>query len=193
MFLNSISSYTTHLPGTFQHILIFLWHMQRQCAWRWWKGSTCSGCKTYFFCWSRHCFCHDMQLSIVSINNRLNKYLQIQQSMESSTVYDLFFVVELGGLQYRKYIVQFPQSHCDTGSACGATHVARVVKFKKKNVSQWKRTGRKLLPVLNECYKLMFDQETNLLHSITDRQVLLQYASDCHSYVQWNISIEFLT
>lgn len=113
--------------------------------------------------------------------------------MESSTVYDLFFVVELGGLQYRKYIVQFPQSHCDTGSACGATHVARVVKFKKKNVSQWKRTGRKLLPVLNECYKLMFDQETNLLHSITDRQVLLQYASDCHSYVQWNISIEFLT
>uniref|UniRef100_A0A8C1FXU6 Alpha-mannosidase n=1 Tax=Cyprinus carpio TaxID=7962 RepID=A0A8C1FXU6_CYPCA len=99
---------------------------------------------------------------------------QIQQSMESSTVYDLFFVVELGGLQYRKYIVQFPQSHCDTGSACGATHVARVVKFTKKNVSQWKRTGRKLLPVLNECYKLMFDQETNLLHSITDRQVLLQ-------------------
>lgn len=95
--------------------------------------------------------------------------------MESSTDYDLFFVVELGGLQYRKYIVQFPQSHCD--SACGATHVARVVKFKKKNVSQWKRTGRKLLPVLNECYKLMFDQETNLLHSITDRQVLLQYVS----------------
>lgn len=94
--------------------------------------------------------------------------------MESSTDYDLFFVVELGGLQYRKYIVQFPQSHCDTGSACGATHVARVVKFKQKNVSQRRRTGRKLLPVLNECYKLMFDQETNLLHSITDRQVLLQ-------------------
>jgi len=102
---------------------------------------------------------------------KLNNSLQIQQSMESPTDYDLFFVVELGGLQYRKYIVQFPQSHCDAGSACGATHVARVVKFEKKNVSQWKKTGRKLLPVLNECYKLMFDQETNLLHSITDRQV----------------------
>lgn len=94
---------------------------------------------------------------------------QIQPSMESSTVYDLFFVVELGGLQYRKYTVQFPQSPCDTGSACGATHVAKVVKFNKTNVRQWKKTGRKLLPVLNECYKLMFDQETNLLHSITDR------------------------
>ncbi|RXN21451.1 epididymis-specific alpha-mannosidase isoform X1 [Labeo rohita] len=117
---------------------------------------------------------------------------QIQQSMESTTVYDLFFVVELGGLQYRKYIVQFPQSHCDTWSACGATHVARVVKFEKKNVNQWKRKGRKLLPVLNECYKLMFDQETNLLHSITDRQVLF-HVTDCHSYVQWKILIKFLT
>lgn len=112
--------------------------------------------------------------------------------MESTTVYDLFFVVKLGGLQYRKYIVQFPQSDCDTGSACGATHVARVVKFEKKNVNQWKRTGRKLLPVLNECYKLMFDQETNLLHSITDRQVLF-HVTDCNSYVHWKILIKFLT
>lgn len=94
--------------------------------------------------------------------------------MDSSTDYDLFFVVELGGLQYRKYTVQFPQSPCDTGSNCGETHVAKVVKFNKTNVSQWKRTGRKLLPVLNECYKLMFDQDTNLLHSVTDRQVILQ-------------------
>lgn len=94
---------------------------------------------------------------------------QIQQSMESSSDYDLFFVVELGGLQYRKYIVQFPQSHCEPGSDCRMTHGARKVKFKRRNVRQWKRTGRKLLPVLNECYKLMFDQETNLLHSITNR------------------------
>lgn len=123
---------------------------------------------------------------VVSTDNKLNNSLQIQQSMEFSTDYDLFFVVELGGLQYRKYIVQFPQSHCDAGSACGATHVARVVTFKKKNVSQWKKTGRKLLPVLNECYKLMFDQETNLLHSITDRQVCFMCLHH-HGFVQWNI------
>ncbi|TRY69682.1 hypothetical protein DNTS_030270 [Danionella cerebrum] len=97
---------------------------------------------------------------------------QIQRSMDSSSDYDLFFIIELGGLQYRQYIVQFPQSPCDSRSACGATSVARAVKFAKKNVSQWKITGRKLLPVLNECYKLMLDQETNLLHSITDRRVL---------------------
>nr|XP_055053226.1 epididymis-specific alpha-mannosidase isoform X1 [Misgurnus anguillicaudatus] len=109
---------------------------------------------------------------------------QIQQSMESSSDYDLFFVVELGGLQYRKYVVQFPQSHCDPGSDCRMTHVARIVKFKRRNVRQWKRTGRKLLPVLNECYKLMFDQETNLLHSITDRhdQKVTQVQQDFWEY-----------
>ncbi|KAF5905433.1 epididymis-specific alpha-mannosidase, partial [Clarias magur] len=91
---------------------------------------------------------------------------QIQQSAESPDDYDLFIVVELGGLQYRKYLIQFPQSKCIPGSTCGLTHAARVVKFKRRSVSEWKKTGRKLLPVLNDCYTLLFDQETNLLHSI---------------------------
>lgn len=108
-------------------------------------------------------------MAIVLDDNGKAVPAQIQESAANSSGYDLFFVVELGGLQYRKYTVQFPQSHCGSGSACRMTHVARVVKFKRKNVSQWKKSGRKLLPVLNECYKLMFDQETNLMNSITDR------------------------
>ncbi|XP_060769798.1 epididymis-specific alpha-mannosidase isoform X1 [Neoarius graeffei] len=91
---------------------------------------------------------------------------QIQPSAESPDDYDLFIVVELGGLQYRKYLIQFPQSKCNTGSTCGLTYTARVVNFKRRNVSEWKKTGRMLLPVLNDCYVLLFDQETNLLHSI---------------------------
>ncbi|XP_066536951.1 epididymis-specific alpha-mannosidase isoform X2 [Hoplias malabaricus] len=94
---------------------------------------------------------------------------QIQPSGESQGRYDLFIVVELGGLQYKKYLVQFPQSQCDPSSSCGQTHAARVVTFERRNIHEWRKTGRKLLPVLNECYTLLFDQETNLLHSITDR------------------------
>uniref|UniRef100_A0A3B1J3W4 Alpha-mannosidase n=1 Tax=Astyanax mexicanus TaxID=7994 RepID=A0A3B1J3W4_ASTMX len=94
---------------------------------------------------------------------------QIQPSAESPADYDLFIMVELGGLQYRKYLIQFPQSECKKGSSCGITHAARVVKFERRDVSEWKKRGRKLLPVLNDCYKLLFDQETNLLHSITNR------------------------
>lgn len=78
-------------------------------------------------------------------------------------------MAELGGLQFRKYLIKF--SSCLASARCGMTYKARTVKFNRRNVSQWRRTGRKLLPVLSDCYKLLFDQETNLLHSITNRYV----------------------
>ncbi|XP_036453273.1 epididymis-specific alpha-mannosidase [Colossoma macropomum] len=108
-------------------------------------------------------------MALVFDDNGLAVPAQIQPSAESPADYDLFIMVELGGLQYRKYLIQFPQSKCNKGSSCGLTHAARVVTFERRNISKWKKTGRRLLPVLNECYKLLFDQETNLLHSITDR------------------------
>ncbi|XP_028829124.1 epididymis-specific alpha-mannosidase isoform X2 [Denticeps clupeoides] len=94
---------------------------------------------------------------------------QIQPCVSSTTEYDLFILVELGGLQFRKYIIKFLPLPCWDADECGWMHQARMLKFEKRNVSQWKRTGRKLLPVVNDCYILLFDQETNLLHSITDR------------------------
>uniref|UniRef100_A0A4W4H0X6 Alpha-mannosidase n=1 Tax=Electrophorus electricus TaxID=8005 RepID=A0A4W4H0X6_ELEEL len=108
-------------------------------------------------------------VALVFDDNGIAVPAQIQPSATSSNDYDLFIVVDLAGLQYRKYLIQFPQSKCNKSSSYGLTHVARVVTFKRRHVSEWKKTGRKLLPVLNECYKLLFDQETNLLHSITHR------------------------
>uniref|UniRef100_A0A8C8MFP0 Alpha-mannosidase n=1 Tax=Oncorhynchus tshawytscha TaxID=74940 RepID=A0A8C8MFP0_ONCTS len=87
-------------------------------------------------------------------------------SADSNTTYDLFIVVNLGGLQHRKYLIKFSEKPGKEGSS---THHAWVVSFKRLNVSQELKTGRRLLPVLNECYKIMLDQDTNLLHSITDR------------------------
>ncbi|KAM9406881.1 epididymis-specific alpha-mannosidase [Salvelinus alpinus] len=91
---------------------------------------------------------------------------QTQSSADSNTTYDLFIVVDLGGLQHRKYLIKFSEKPGKEGSL---THHAWVVSFKRLNVSQELKTGRRLLPVLNECYKIMLDQDTNLLHSITDR------------------------
>uniref|UniRef100_A0AAZ3SAS2 Alpha-mannosidase n=1 Tax=Oncorhynchus tshawytscha TaxID=74940 RepID=A0AAZ3SAS2_ONCTS len=91
---------------------------------------------------------------------------QTQSSADSNTTYDLFIVVNLGGLQHRKYLIKFSEKPGKEGSS---THHAWVVSFKRLNVSQELKTGRRLLPVLNECYKIMLDQDTNLLHSITDR------------------------
>lgn len=76
-------------------------------------------------------------------------------------------VVELGGLQHRKYLIKLWEKRCAEQSNCGWTYQARRVIFERRTVREWLRTGRRLLPVLNDCYKLMFDQDTNLLHSIT--------------------------
>lgn len=88
---------------------------------------------------------------------------QIQKSAQSNVTYDLFIMVELGGLQHRKYVIKFSKK-----ADCSRTYDAKGVLFERKTTRGWTgRTGRRLLPVLNECYKLMFDQDTNLLHSIT--------------------------
>ncbi|MED6292897.1 hypothetical protein CHARACLAT_005315 [Characodon lateralis] len=92
---------------------------------------------------------------------------QIQRSAQSNATYDLFFVVQLGGLQHRKYSVQFSEVPCSEKSKCEHTHEAQGVVFERRRVKHWGKTGRWLLPVLNDCYKLMFDQDTNLLHSAT--------------------------
>lgn len=89
--------------------------------------------------------------------------MQIQQSAQSNVTFDLFMVVELGGLQHRKYQIKVSEKPCEFGH----TYRARGVAFERLRVGGRVKTGRRLLPVLNQCYKLMFDQDTNLLHSIT--------------------------
>uniref|UniRef100_A0A3P8P858 Alpha-mannosidase n=1 Tax=Astatotilapia calliptera TaxID=8154 RepID=A0A3P8P858_ASTCA len=84
---------------------------------------------------------------------------QIQGSAHSNATYDLFIVVELGGLQYRKYLIKFPEN--------SKAFEAKAASFERRSVKDRAKAGRRLLPVLSECYELLFDQDTNLLHSIT--------------------------
>ncbi|XP_036407174.1 epididymis-specific alpha-mannosidase [Megalops cyprinoides] len=95
---------------------------------------------------------------------------QIQRSAESVSSYDLFIVTALRGLHYRKYVIRLSESPCREKTTCGSTYAAKVVTFERQTVNPSKRSGRRRLPVVNDCYKLMFDQDTNLLHSITDRE-----------------------
>ncbi|CAL8327680.1 unnamed protein product [Lota lota] len=94
---------------------------------------------------------------------------QIQRSAQSNLTYDLFMVVTLGGLQHRKYLIRLSQTPCGGRKGCRATYAAAGVRFESRGPGSRQETGRRLLPVLNDCHKLMFDQDTNLLHSITDR------------------------
>ncbi|XP_072314718.1 epididymis-specific alpha-mannosidase [Eucyclogobius newberryi] len=92
---------------------------------------------------------------------------QTQTTAQSNVTYDLFIMVELGGLQHRKYVIRFSEKRCSVTGGCGWTYKAKRVLFDRIGIQEWTKTGKRLLPVLNECYKLMFDQDTNLLHSIT--------------------------
>lgn len=95
---------------------------------------------------------------------------QIQRSAQSNVTYDLFIVVDLGGLQHRKYLVKLSEEKCSGRSKCGRTYKAKGVQFERRFTRDSWETGRRLLPVLSGCYELMFDQDTNLLHSITHLQ-----------------------
>uniref|UniRef100_A0A7N6AVI2 Alpha-mannosidase n=2 Tax=Anabas testudineus TaxID=64144 RepID=A0A7N6AVI2_ANATE len=95
---------------------------------------------------------------------------QIQRSAQSNVTNDLFIMVELGGLQQRNYLIKFSEKHCSQRPKCMWTYEAKGVLFERRNIQAWRKTGRRLLPVLSGCYKLMFDQDTNLLHSITHLQ-----------------------
>ncbi|XP_060887004.1 epididymis-specific alpha-mannosidase [Labrus mixtus] len=93
---------------------------------------------------------------------------QIQRSAESNMTYDLFIVVELGGLQHRKYLIKFSEKKCSGRRLkCDWTYEAEAVQFERRFTPSSSQTGRRLLPVLSDCYKLMFDQDTNLLYSTT--------------------------
>ncbi|XP_034020339.1 epididymis-specific alpha-mannosidase [Thalassophryne amazonica] len=90
---------------------------------------------------------------------------QIQRSAQSNLTFDLFFVVELGGLQHRKYLIMLSEELCSRRSKCLWTYEAKGARYERRSTQN--RSRRRLLPVLTECYELMLDQDTNLLHSIT--------------------------
>ncbi|MGH0152012.1 UNVERIFIED_CONTAM: hypothetical protein FKN15_038586 [Acipenser sinensis] len=94
---------------------------------------------------------------------------QILKSSESTSSYDLYILVTSSGLSYRRYRIVLETSPCSNESDCLPTYVGRVVKFDRQIVNKSKKQGVRLLPVMNECYTLRLDQDTNLLNSITDR------------------------
>ncbi|KAK6493802.1 epididymis-specific alpha-mannosidase [Huso huso] len=94
---------------------------------------------------------------------------QILKSSESTSSYDLYILVTSSGLSYRRYRIMLETSPCSNESDCLPTYVGRVVKFDRQIVNKSKKQGVRLLPVMNECYTLRLDQDTNLLNSITDR------------------------
>ncbi|KAK7803382.1 hypothetical protein U0070_012497 [Myodes glareolus] len=94
---------------------------------------------------------------------------QIQNSTKDPLAYDLLILATIPGLSYRHYKVRRTcGDQADTGKP--AAPMASTLKYSLKLRNQTSQGGRFLVPVTNDCYTLLFDQETNMLHSIQERQ-----------------------
>ncbi|NXQ38872.1 MA2B2 mannosidase, partial [Catharus fuscescens] len=88
---------------------------------------------------------------------------QVQSSVESQSTYDLYILVTISGLSYRKYSIK-PQDGRQSA------FIGSSVKYKRRDLTRADQQSRQLFPVVNNCYQIVFDQNTNLMHSITVRE-----------------------
>ncbi|NXO90998.1 MA2B2 mannosidase, partial [Certhia brachydactyla] len=88
---------------------------------------------------------------------------QVQSSMESQSTYDLYILVAISGLSYKKYSIKpLDDKH--------SAFIGSSVKYKRRDLTRADQQSQKLFPVVNNCYQIVFDQNTNLMHSITERE-----------------------
>ncbi|XP_036238373.1 LOW QUALITY PROTEIN: epididymis-specific alpha-mannosidase [Molothrus ater] len=88
---------------------------------------------------------------------------QVQSSVESQSTYDLYILVAISGLSYRKYSIKPLEGQ-------QPAFVGSSVKYKRRDLARAGQQRQQLFPVVNSCYQIVFDQNTNLMHSITDRE-----------------------
>ncbi|XP_008571326.1 PREDICTED: epididymis-specific alpha-mannosidase [Galeopterus variegatus] len=94
---------------------------------------------------------------------------QIQNSTETPSAYDLHILTTIPGLSFRHYSIR-PSTGAQEGTQEPAATVASTLRFGRRLRRHASRGGRRLVPVVNDCYTVLLDQDTNLLHSIWERQ-----------------------
>ncbi|XP_010640224.2 epididymis-specific alpha-mannosidase [Fukomys damarensis] len=87
---------------------------------------------------------------------------QVQKSTKDPSAYDLLILVTIPGLSFRHYSVR------PTTGTQAAASVASTVQFGRR-LRRAGRGHRSLVPVANDCYTVLLDPDTNLLHSIRER------------------------
>ncbi|XP_073430619.1 epididymis-specific alpha-mannosidase [Dendrobates tinctorius] len=91
---------------------------------------------------------------------------QIQNSSDPGHAFDLYVLVVLPGLGYRRYSIKIENTEPEKETM----NVGRQLKFSRKRSGKTKNSKKKLMPVSNDCYTLWIDLDTNVLVSITDRE-----------------------
>ncbi|XP_043761767.1 epididymis-specific alpha-mannosidase-like isoform X1 [Cervus elaphus] len=94
---------------------------------------------------------------------------QVQRSKELPSAYDLHVLTTIPGLSYQHYSIRPSRSSQeDTGET--EPSVASTQQFAVRLRRRGRRMGQSLVPVVNDCYIIFLDLDTNLMHSIWERQ-----------------------
>ncbi|XP_004396300.1 PREDICTED: epididymis-specific alpha-mannosidase [Odobenus rosmarus divergens] len=94
---------------------------------------------------------------------------QVQESKEKQPAYNLHVLTTIPGLSYRHYSVTRTQGTQEDTKQLG-TSLARTSNFGRKTETHAGPRGRHLIRVENDCYTLFLDRDTNLMHSILERE-----------------------
>ncbi|OWK13760.1 hypothetical protein Celaphus_00017261, partial [Cervus elaphus hippelaphus] len=94
---------------------------------------------------------------------------QVQRSKELPSAYDLHVLTTIPGLSYRHYSIRPRRSSQeDTGEP--EPFVAKTTQFGGRLRRHGGQVGQSLVAVVNDCYIVFLDLDTNLMHSIWERQ-----------------------
>ncbi|OCT99309.1 epididymis-specific alpha-mannosidase isoform X2 [Xenopus laevis] len=108
-----------------------------------------------------------LNISVSGVNDEFGQPVpaQIQNSTEPWNAFDLYILVTLKGLSYGRYSITFADS--DAGK--DPLVMGRMITFVRQPIKNKAKRKNLLTPIMNDCYTVLLDQNTNLLHSITDR------------------------
>ncbi|XP_069650124.1 epididymis-specific alpha-mannosidase isoform X5 [Haliaeetus albicilla] len=101
-----------------------------------------------------------LMASIIFDMNNVKKNGEVYSSVYNK---DSGIPVAISGLSYRKYSIKALNGK-------QSAFIGRSVKYKQKDITRADQESQQLLPVVNNCYQVLFDQNTNLMHSITERE-----------------------
>nr|XP_020766350.1 epididymis-specific alpha-mannosidase isoform X2 [Odocoileus virginianus texanus] len=94
---------------------------------------------------------------------------QVQRSKEMPSAYDLHVLTTIPGLSYQHYSIR-PSRSSQKATGEPEPFVASTQQFGVQPRRRGRRGGKSLVPVVNDCYIIFLDTDTNLMHSIWERR-----------------------
>ncbi|XP_012520574.1 PREDICTED: epididymis-specific alpha-mannosidase isoform X2 [Propithecus coquereli] len=107
----------------------------------------------------------------VSVTDELGHPMpaQVQNSTETPSAYVLHILATIPGLSYRHYSIK-PTAGAQEGTQEAAATMTSTLRFGRRLRRHASHGGRRLVPVANDCYTVLLDQDTNMMHSVRERQ-----------------------